>query len=104
MSTTPHNNPELRALRDRVTAPSSIALPAAGNGLSWKPVTASDIGPILDLKRAAGEIDHPRSLVMRDELEEEQRTNGHCVAARSATSQPSAYGGTRGDRDWPAQC
>ncbi len=54
-----------------MAAPSSVALPTAGDGLAWRPVTADDIGLILDLKRAAGRIDHPRSLVMRDELEEE---------------------------------
>ncbi|MDK0518235.1 GNAT family N-acetyltransferase [Streptomyces sp. ML-6] len=57
-------------MRDRVTAPSSIALPTAGEGLVWRPVTAADIGLILELAHAAGKIDHPRSLVTRDELEE----------------------------------
>ncbi|MFF8717620.1 GNAT family N-acetyltransferase [Streptomyces sp. NPDC015184] len=71
MSETAHHSPGLRPLRDRVTAPSSIALPTIGDGLVWRPVTAADIGLILDLKRAAGRIDHPHSLVMRDELEEE---------------------------------
>ncbi|MFE7638227.1 GNAT family N-acetyltransferase [Kitasatospora sp. NPDC057518] len=71
MSGTTHHNPGLSALRDRVTAPSSIALPTAGDGLTWRPVTADDIGLVLDLARAAGRVDHPRSLVTRDELEEE---------------------------------
>ncbi|SCF61628.1 GNAT family N-acetyltransferase [Streptomyces sp. Ncost-T10-10d] len=71
MSGTTHHVSEPRALRDRVTAPSSIDLPTAGEGLVWRPVTAADIDLILDLERAAGMVDHPRSLVMRDELEEE---------------------------------
>ncbi|MGC0421073.1 GNAT family N-acetyltransferase [Embleya sp. AB8] len=71
MSGTTHNIPELRALRDRVAAPSSVELPTVGDGLTWRPVTAADIDLILDLKRAAGRIDHPRSLVTRDELVEE---------------------------------
>ncbi|MFF9072408.1 GNAT family N-acetyltransferase [Streptomyces sp. NPDC014872] len=71
MSGTPHHGPEPRALRDRVTAPSTVALPTAGDGLVWRPVTAADIDLVLDLKRAAGKVDHPRWLVMRDELEEE---------------------------------
>ncbi|MFF7251045.1 GNAT family N-acetyltransferase [Embleya sp. NPDC008237] len=71
MTGTTHHSPELRVLRDRVTAPSSIALPTTGDGLTWRPVTAADIGLILDLAHAAGRIDHPRSLVTRDELEEE---------------------------------
>ncbi|MEV4898024.1 GNAT family N-acetyltransferase [Nonomuraea sp. NPDC055795] len=71
MSGTEHHSPERRSLRDRVTAPSAVALPTAGDGLTWRPVTTADIGLILDLKRAAGKIDHPRSLMMRDELEEE---------------------------------
>ncbi|MFB9531714.1 hypothetical protein [Nonomuraea roseola] len=37
-------------------------------------MTAADIGLIPDLKHAAGTIDHPRSLVMRDELEEKFRS------------------------------
>ncbi|MET9064559.1 hypothetical protein ACWDR1_31410 [Streptosporangium sandarakinum] len=71
MSGTAHHIPELRALRDRVTAPSTIALPTVGDGLTWRPVTAADIGLILDLKRAAGKTGHPRSPVTRNELEEE---------------------------------
>lgn len=70
MSRTPHHVPEPRALRDRVTAPSTVDLPTAGEGLVWRPVTAADIDLLLDLERAAGMVDHPRSLVMRDELEE----------------------------------
>lgn len=94
---TPHHNPELRALRDRVTAPSSIALPTAGDGLTWRPVAAADIGLILDLKCAAGEIDHPRSLVMRDELEEEFRSAAFtperdAVIAVDAAGRAVAYG------------
>ncbi|MDK0524208.1 GNAT family N-acetyltransferase [Streptomyces sp. ML-6] len=71
MSGTPHHGLDPRALRDRVTAPSAIDLPAVGEDLVWRPVTAADIDLILDLERAAGEVDHPRSLVLRDELEEE---------------------------------
>lgn len=71
VSETAQPSPKLRALRDRVTAPSSIALPTAGDGLTWRSATAADIDLILDLARAAGKIDHPRSLVTRDELEEE---------------------------------
>ncbi|MEV0279551.1 N-acetyltransferase [Streptomyces sp. NPDC050610] len=71
MSGTTQHAPELRPLRDRVTAPSSLALPSAGEGLTWRPATPADIGLIVDLKRAAGEVDHPRWLVTRDELEEE---------------------------------
>ncbi|MGY3684789.1 hypothetical protein [Streptomyces sp. TE33382] len=71
MSGTAHHHPELGALCDRVTAPSAIELPAVGDGLTWRPATPGDIDLILDLTHAAGRIDHPRSLVTRDELEEE---------------------------------
>ncbi|MFI6582831.1 hypothetical protein [Embleya sp. NPDC050493] len=54
-----------------MTAPPTVDLPKAGDDLTWRPVTAADIDLILDLKRAAGTIDHPRYLEMRDELEEE---------------------------------
>ncbi|WP_063767821.1 GNAT family N-acetyltransferase [Streptosporangium roseum] len=97
MSGTAHHSPELRALRDRVTAPSTIALPTAGGGLTWRPVTAADIGLILDLKRAAGKIDHPRSLVMRDGLEEEFKSAAFdperdAVIAIDAAGRAVAYG------------
>ncbi|MER7583915.1 GNAT family N-acetyltransferase [Kitasatospora sp. NPDC097691] len=71
MSGTPHHDLDSRALSDRVTAPSTIDLPTAGEDLVWRPVTAADIDLILDLEHAAGTVDHPHSLVMRDELEEE---------------------------------
>ncbi|MFJ8746591.1 GNAT family N-acetyltransferase [Embleya sp. NPDC127516] len=71
MTGTADHSPQLRALRDRVTAPPTVDLPKAGDGLTWRPATAADIDLILDLKRAAGTIDHPRYLETRDELEEE---------------------------------
>ncbi|MFI6586187.1 GNAT family N-acetyltransferase [Embleya sp. NPDC050493] len=71
MSGTAHGSPELRALSDRVTAPSAIELPTAGDGLTWRPATPDDIGLILELVHAAGRVDHPRFLVARDEFEEE---------------------------------
>ncbi|CAM5448121.1 putative acetyltransferase, GNAT [Streptomyces spiroverticillatus] len=94
--TTPHS-PELRALRDRVTAPSTVSLPAAGDGLTWRPATTADIGLILDLAHAAGKIDHPRSLVTRDELEEEFRGEAFtperdAVIAVDAAGRAAAYG------------
>ncbi|MFE4330502.1 GNAT family N-acetyltransferase [Streptomyces sp. NPDC056831] len=97
MSGTAHHSPELRTLRDRVTAPSTIALPTVGDGLTWRPVTAADIGLILDLMRAAGKVDHPRSLVMRDELEEEFRSavfdpERDAVIAVDAAGRAVAYG------------
>ncbi|MEL5953533.1 N-acetyltransferase [Streptomyces sp. CLV115] len=97
MSGTTHHSSELRPLRERVTAPSSIALPTAGDGLTWRPVTAADIGLILDLQRAAGKIDHPRSLVMRDELEEEFGSEvfdpeRDAVIALDAAGRAVAYG------------
>ncbi|WP_327687535.1 GNAT family N-acetyltransferase [Streptomyces tubercidicus] len=97
MSGTAHPSPKLRALRDRVTAPSSIALPTAGDGLTWRSATAADIDLILDLARAAGKIDHPRSLVTRDELEEEFRSEvfdpeRDAVIAVDALGRAVAYG------------
>ncbi|MEU7042525.1 GNAT family N-acetyltransferase [Streptomyces varsoviensis] len=97
MSGTPQHDPELRPLRDRVTAPSSIALPTVGDGLTWRPATADDIGPILDLKRAAGAVDHPRWLVPRDELEEEFKGENFApehdtVIAVDAAGRAVAYG------------
>ncbi len=97
MSGTTHDSPELRPLRERVTAPASIALPSVGDGLAWRPATPGDIGLILDLKRAAGEVDHPRWLVTRDELEEEFKRESFdpehdAVIAVDATGRAVAYG------------
>ncbi|MEV0264379.1 GNAT family N-acetyltransferase [Streptomyces sp. NPDC050617] len=97
MSGTKDHSPEPRPLRDRVTAPTSVALPSAGDGLAWRPATAADIGLILDLRRAAGEVDHPRWLVTRDELEEEfKKEDFHperdTVIAVDAAGRAVAYG------------
>ncbi|MFE7120712.1 GNAT family N-acetyltransferase [Streptomyces sp. NPDC057654] len=97
MSGTTDHSPELRPLRDRVTAPSSVALPSVGDGLTWRPATSADIDLILDLSRAAGEVDHPRWLVTRDELEETFKKESFdperdSVIAVDAAGRAVAYG------------
>lgn len=71
MSGTVDRGPESRTLRERVTAPATVELPTVGVGIVWRPVTVADIDPILDLKRVAGKVDHPRVTQTRDEIEEE---------------------------------
>ncbi|MEE1738774.1 GNAT family N-acetyltransferase [Streptomyces sp. BE147] len=97
MSGTAHHHPGLGALRDRVTAPSTVELPTVGDGLTWRPATPGDIGLILDLAHAAGRIDHPRSLVTRDELEAEFSSEvfdpeRDAVIAVDATGRAVAFG------------
>ncbi|MEU7579895.1 GNAT family N-acetyltransferase [Streptomyces sp. NPDC041068] len=97
MTGTAHQGHGLRPLRDRVTAPSTVTLPTAGEGLVWRSVTAADIDLILDLKRTAGKVDHPRWLVTRDELEEEFKSpvfvpEDDAVIAVDATGRAVAYG------------
>ncbi|MEU3461930.1 GNAT family N-acetyltransferase [Streptomyces sp. NPDC006733] len=97
MSGTADTGPERPPLRDRVSAPPALALPSAGEGLTWRPVTAADIGLILALKRDAGAIDHPHSLVTRDALEEEFRSESFrperdAVIALDASGRAVAYG------------
>ncbi|GGT77242.1 hypothetical protein GCM10010207_87210 [Streptomyces atratus] len=80
-----------------MTGPSSIALPTVGDGLTWRPVTAAYTGLVLDLKRAAGRIDHPRSLITRDELEEEFGSaaftpENDAVIATDSAGRAVAYG------------
>ncbi|MGV9324182.1 hypothetical protein [Streptosporangium sandarakinum] len=67
-STSHPRTPRIARPGDR---PVTIALPTVGDGLTWRPVAAADIGLLLDLKRAAEKTGHPRSPVTRNELEEE---------------------------------
>ncbi|MFF9349305.1 GNAT family N-acetyltransferase [Streptomyces sp. NPDC014734] len=69
MSTTAGSN-ELRPLHERTTAPRTLPLPTVGADLVWRRVTDEDLPLILDLRRSAGALDHPRSLVTLDELVE----------------------------------
>lgn len=58
-------------LSERVDAPMTVEMPSAGADLTWRPATKKDIPALFELWRAAGAVDHPTSLVMMDELEEE---------------------------------
>lgn len=56
-------------LSARVRAPERVELPAAGENVTWRAATRDDIPLVLALKRAAGAVDHPRSIDTLDELE-----------------------------------
>lgn len=55
----------------RVSAPDGVDIPAVGEGLTWRAATNGDLPALFELRRAAGAVDHPRSMVMMDGLEEE---------------------------------
>ncbi|WP_430332903.1 GNAT family N-acetyltransferase [Rhodococcus sp. ACT016] len=58
-------------LSARVSAPDTVETPAVGGDLTWRATTKDDISALFELVRAAGAVDHPRVLVMMDELEED---------------------------------
>lgn len=69
---TSHTVPTAQAsLSERVDAPDVVEIPSAGADLTWRAATKEDIPALFELWRAAGAVDHPTSLVMLDELEEE---------------------------------
>ncbi|OYD60878.1 GNAT family N-acetyltransferase [Rhodococcus sp. OK302] len=57
-------------LNARITAPDTVEIPAIGEDLAWRAATKNDIPALFDLMRSAGAVDHPRTLVMMDEIEE----------------------------------
>ncbi|MFF1947043.1 GNAT family N-acetyltransferase [Rhodococcus qingshengii] len=59
------------ALNARVTAPDTVTTPTVGVDLIWRAATKEDIPALLELIRAAGTVDHPRTIVKVDEIEED---------------------------------
>lgn len=69
---TSHTAPTAQApLSERVDAPDVVEIPSAGADLTWRAATKEDIPALFELWRASWAVDHPTSLVMLDELEEE---------------------------------
>ncbi|MFJ2134001.1 GNAT family N-acetyltransferase [Streptomyces sp. NPDC087845] len=59
----------LAPLRERVSAPRELPLPAIGADLCWRPANRADIPVLLELMRGAGGVDHPTYHVTRDKVE-----------------------------------
>jgi mycothiol synthase len=57
------------SISDRITAPSTVAVPSAG--LAWRPINIDDIDAITALQQAMDRVDHPTYAATREEVEEE---------------------------------
>ena len=63
--------PTLPPLRDRVTAPATLDVPASSEGITWRASTIDDLDALLDCARACALVDHPWFMPTRDEYEED---------------------------------
>lgn len=68
--TSVHLPAPLLPLSARVTSPETVETPTVGKDLAWRAATKDDIPALLELVRSAGAVDHPRTIVMMDEIEE----------------------------------
>ncbi|MEB4613125.1 GNAT family N-acetyltransferase [Leucobacter sp. M11] len=75
MNTTPATRSEpdpftATPLSARVSAPTSLPLPAVGHDLTWRRLHRSDLPGLLELDRLCGAVDHPRLVNTLDMFEE----------------------------------
>lgn len=83
-------------LKDRVSAPAEIALPAGPSGVSWRRATLDDVDALTELNAALAASDHPEWTETREETEEELRHSWMNLDTDSAVAEADgrlvAYG------------